>query len=72
MGVTRLGEVIREGAELLRATLPQVRMIFTSGFSESVTHHSFLDFGFSGYLEKPFVTEDLAVAIRDVMEGGGR
>ena len=59
------------GAQLaveVHRTVPHMRMILTSGFSESVSHLNFRDFGFSAYVEKPFITEDLGVAIRGAME----
>lgn len=56
-------------AERLRAARPNVRVLFVSGYLDSMTHHGTVDLSI-GFLPKPFSLKTLAGKIREVMEVG--
>jgi PAS domain S-box-containing protein len=54
-------------AERLRATRPELPVMFTSGYTSSViTHHRVLQEG-AAFIEKPFTRHDLLVKVREVL-----
>ncbi|MBF0587666.1 MAG: PAS domain S-box protein [Magnetococcales bacterium] len=55
-----LGQVARQVA-------PELPMMICTGFSESVTANNAHEKGFDGFLQKPFIREELAAALREVL-----
>jgi PAS domain S-box-containing protein len=59
----------RELAEAARKINPDLRVLFTSGYTENaIVHHGRLDRGVH-LLNKPYRRQDLAVKIRNVLDG---
>ena len=59
----------REVAEEVRNRLPNVKVLFTSGYSENaILHHGKLDEGVE-LLTKPYVRDTLAERVRQVLDG---
>ena len=57
--------------EALRALRPNVRVLYMSGYAdEAIVKTGVLDEGWP-FLQKPFTPRDLAVTIRDVLDGRG-
>jgi PAS domain S-box-containing protein len=59
----------QETLEALRKVNPEVRAIVSSGYSNDPVMARYRDYGFDGMVAKPYKMEDLAVAIRRVMDG---
>jgi two-component system cell cycle sensor histidine kinase/response regulator CckA len=60
----------KELADRLRSGRPEMRVLFTSGYSDdAIAHHGVLDVGVH-FLSKPFELEALARKVRDVLDGG--
>jgi CheY-like chemotaxis protein len=62
-----------DGAETfreLRRLDPDCRVILTSGYNEQEAIHDFLGKGLAGFVQKPFLREDLLRALRRALEGG--
>ena len=58
-------------AEAARALRPDLKVLFTTGYTRNaVVHNGMLDVGVA-LLPKPFTIEQLARKIRDVIDGGG-
>jgi CheY-like chemotaxis protein len=64
------------GAQLtreLRALRPDLPVVITTGYSETVDSESIREVGAAAYLAKPFGARELVRVLRDVLpEGGGR
>jgi CheY-like chemotaxis protein len=55
-------------AERLQRLIPQLKVIFTSGYpAEVISSHGVLDEG-AGYLRKPFSSESLARKLREILK----
>ena len=54
----------------LRRLDPDCRVILTSGYNEQEAIHDFLGKGLAGFVQKPFLREDLLRALRKALEGG--
>lgn len=55
-------------AERLRLRRPELKVLYTSGYTENtVVHHGVVDAGID-FLAKPYVPEDLAVRVREVLD----
>jgi len=57
-----------ELAELLWGERPDLRVIFTSGYSNEVAGSQFVSIGDRHYLQKPYQPQKLARRIREVMD----
>ncbi len=58
----------RELADRLKATLPDLRVVFMSGYTENaIVHHGVLDPG-AHFIHKPFTAEQLARKVREVLD----
>ena len=61
----------RELAERARTTRPELKILFTTGYTRNaVVHNGMIDVGVA-FLAKPYSMGDLARKIRDVLDGGG-
>jgi len=60
----------RLAAELMRIR-PGIPVILCTGFSEKMTREKARDLGLQGFLMKPVVTADLALVVRDALDGKG-
>ncbi len=57
-------------ADRLRAMRPGIKVLFSSGYTANViVHHGVLEEGIH-FLEKPYTTEALAIAVRKVLDSG--
>jgi len=62
----------KELSERLRALYPELRCLFMSGYTDDVIAHlGILDEGVH-FISKPFSQDELAVKVREAMEGDGR
>ena len=58
----------RELAEELKAVSPELKILFTSGYTEDViAHHGVLDEGLD-FIAKPYSPQDLAKKVREVLD----
>ncbi len=58
----------RELATRMTAAWPEVRVLFTSGYTQNViAHHGILERGIE-YLAKPYSLESLARRVREVLD----
>jgi two-component system cell cycle sensor histidine kinase/response regulator CckA len=58
----------RELADRMRAQLPDLKVLFVSGYTDSaIVQHGILEPG-TIFLQKPFTPEQLATKVRDVLE----
>jgi PAS domain S-box-containing protein len=58
-----------ELAKRVTALLPEIKVLFMSGYTERATvHHDQLDAS-AAYLQKPFTVEGLAFKVREVLDG---
>jgi len=61
----------RELAELLCAENPQLRVLYTSGYTENtIVHHGIVDGGVD-FLPKPYVSTELARRVREILDRDG-
>jgi signal transduction histidine kinase len=59
-------------ADQLTAQRPELKVLFTSGYTDkTIIHHYVLDAGIA-FLPKPFAPEPLVRKVREVIESGGR
>ena len=58
-----------ELARRLRLTLPGLRAIFISGYSEDTHEREWVSLGSEKFLQKPFSPKALAKKVREVLEG---
>lgn len=59
----------RDLAARIAARYPQIKILFMSGYTANViAHHGVLDEGVN-FLQKPFSVHELAVKVRQVLEG---
>jgi CheY-like chemotaxis protein len=59
----------REMAEVLRASRPDTKVLFTSGYTEeAIGHHGVLRPGIE-FLQKPYLSASLARRVREVLDG---
>ncbi len=62
------GRKLADAALLLR---PDIRILFTTGYTRNaVVHNGVLDAGVA-FLPKPFSVTQLAIKVREVLDGGG-
>jgi len=59
----------RELAERLWSERPKLKVIFTSGYSADVVGKDFVLRGGLNYLQKPYHPQQLAVTVRDCLDG---
>jgi DNA-binding NtrC family response regulator len=59
----------RELAERLWAERPQLKVLFTSGYSAEVVGKDFVLRPGLNYLQKPFQPQKLALVVRDCLDG---
>ena len=62
---------ILKGTQLvieMRRIRPDLPIILSSGFDESLTHDSIEELGVSSFLYKPYRQRDLAVAVREALD----
>jgi len=60
----------RDLAVEMNVLFPQIKFLFMSGYtSDVIAHHGILDAGVK-YIQKPFSLQDLAVKVREALEGG--
>jgi CheY-like chemotaxis protein len=61
----------RQLAERLAKILPDLKVLFVSGYTDdAIVHHGFLDPG-TAFLQKPFTPQALARKVREVIEDPG-
>jgi len=61
----------RKLADLARAARPDLKILFTTGYTRNaVVHNGMLDIGVA-FLPKPYNIGDLARKVREVLDGGG-
>jgi signal transduction histidine kinase/ActR/RegA family two-component response regulator len=61
----------RQLADSARALVPELKVLFTTGYTRNaVVHNGMLDAGVA-FLPKPFSVQQLAMKVRDVLDGGG-
>jgi CheY-like chemotaxis protein len=58
-----------EMAELIRAACPGIKVLFVSGYSEDVLPHHPLLARDTAFLQKPFLTNELALRVRATLDG---
>ncbi|BBO71274.1 hypothetical protein DSCA_52040 [Desulfosarcina alkanivorans] len=56
-------------AEKIHAIRPDIPIILSSGFSTAISDDDARSMGFSAYLKKPLVMGELAIAVRNVLDG---
>jgi two-component system cell cycle sensor histidine kinase/response regulator CckA len=56
-------------ASQLRATRPALPVLFLSGFADNPIIEPLISAGTAGFLAKPFTTEALAHAVRQILDG---
>ena len=62
------GLPVRSVAQQIMETRPQVRVLYTSGYTtNAIVHHGILDDGIH-FIQKPFAPEALATKIREVLD----
>lgn len=62
------GMIGRQLADRIKETNPEIRILFTSGYTEdSIVHHGRLDPGVH-LLQKPYRSDKLAQQVRDVLD----
>jgi CheY-like chemotaxis protein len=60
----------RELSEKLRETIPDVRILFTSGYTDDeVVKHGVIEID-TNFIQKPFTPESLAQKVREVLDNG--
>ena len=67
--IVMAGMTGREMADKLRLKTPELKVLYTTGYTRNaVVHNGVLDLGVA-LLTKPFTVEDLAAKLRSVLEG---
>jgi CheY-like chemotaxis protein len=65
------GKTGRVLADLAWKFRPKLKVLFTTGYSRNaIVHHGRLDAGVN-LISKPFTFEQLALRVRDIIDGGG-
>jgi CheY-like chemotaxis protein len=59
----------RDLLDRLRPLRPDIRVLFTSGYTEEAVHRRAVEEG-AAFLQKPFTEEALAGKVRDVLDEG--
>jgi two-component system chemotaxis response regulator CheY len=60
-----------ETLRALRALDPKARIVLSSGYTEQSVRRRISGDGPTGFLQKPFVEDDLKAAIESAMRAGG-
>jgi CheY-like chemotaxis protein len=61
----------QEAVKRLLEVDPDARAIVSSGYSDDPVIAKFREYGFSGFLKKPYKIGDIARVVREVTEGKG-
>jgi PAS domain S-box-containing protein len=62
----------KELAERLRGQRPELKVLYTSGYTENtIVHHGIVDAGVN-FIAKPYVPEEFAQRVREVLDRGER
>ncbi len=57
-------------AERLRSTMPDLKVLYMSGYTDdTIAHHGLLDSG-TPFIQKPFASRALGEKVKEVLEGG--
>ncbi|MBM4288699.1 MAG: response regulator, partial [Deltaproteobacteria bacterium] len=60
----------RETMERLLALNPDVVSLVSSGYAEDATMTHYQDYGFKGFIKKPYRLEDIGKALHTAISGG--
>jgi DNA-binding response OmpR family regulator len=69
--VVLVGMSGKDLADRLRGERPDLKVLYTSGYTENtIVHHGVVDVGVN-FLSKPYLPEDLARRAREVLDRSG-